>query len=129
MLGKCYLMLQCARRVQSCITACLASDVSSYSVLGKGSLVLRRARRVQRYALCYGMLRECYLALRCARRVLFCFTACLANVVTRCSVLAESSLTLRHDWRVLFHVTACLTSAVLCYRIIGKCCLALRHAW
>ena len=89
-----------------------------------------------------------------ARRVLFCVTACLASVVTRCSVLAESSLTLRHDCygmigecclvhsmpsecnlvlrraqRVLFQVTACLRSAVLCYSIIGKCCLTLQYAW
>ena len=70
-----------------------------------------------------------------ARRVLFCVTACLASVVTRCSVLAESSLALRHDWRVLScaqHaqrvqscVTPCSASAVSRYRMLEECSLVL----
>ena len=63
-----------------------------------------------------------------ARRVLFCVTACLASVVTRCSVLAESSLALRHDWRVLSCVKACPASAMLRYGVLSECCFKLPHA-
>ena len=62
-----------------------------------------------------------------ARRVLFCVTAGLASVVTRCSVLAESSLALRHDWRVLSCVKACPASAVSSYRMLEECSLVLQH--
>ena len=66
--------------------------------------------------------------LQLARRVLFCVTACLASVVTRCSVFAESSLALRHDWRVLSCVKACPASAILCYAVLSECCFKLPHA-
>ena len=59
--------------------------------------------------------------LQLARRVLFCVTGCLASVVTRYSVLAESSLALRHDWRVLSCVTPCSASAVSRYRMLEEC--------
>ena len=55
-----------------------------------------------------------------ARRVLFCVTACLASVVTRCSVLAESSLALQYAWQVLSRVKTCSASAVLRYGMLGK---------
>ena len=66
------LTLQYARQVQSFVTACSASDVSCYSVLG-----------------------ECSLALQYARRVQSCVTACSASDVSCYSVLGECSLVLR----------------------------------
>ena len=59
-------MLQCARRVQYCITACLLSAVLCYSVLGKCSLALQPARQVMSHV-----------------------TMCLASDVSRYSVLGK----------------------------------------
>ena len=67
-------MLQRARRVQSCVTACLASAV-----------------------LCYGVLGECNLVKRHAWRVLTCFTACSASAVLHYGAPGACSFVLRHS--------------------------------
>ena len=82
-------------------------------MLSKGSLALLYA----------------YLALKCARRVLFCITARSESAVTRYSVLGQCSLALWHDWRVPSCVTACTASAMLRYGVLGECNLVLRRAW
>ena len=129
-------MLQRARRVQYCITACLSSAVLCYSVLGECSLALRHVQWVMSHvtvcsasaALRYGLLGACYLALTCARRVLFSVTACSASAISCYSVLGECSLVLQHALQVMSHVTVCSTSAVLRYSMLGECSLMLQCA-
>ena len=77
-------MLQCAQRVQSSLTVCLASATLYHGVLDKCCLMSRCDRRVLSHVtacsvsavlhyrmlgeccLAYGLLGECYTALRCA---------------------------------------------------------------
>ena len=120
-------MLQCAQRVQSSLTACLASATLCHSVLDKCCLMSRCDRRVLSR---YSVLSECCLALPhaprvlsyvwLAWRVLYCVTVCLASAVLCYVLLGECSLLLLCARQVMSHVTVCSASDVSCYSVLGK---------
>ena len=81
MLGECCFALLRARKVQSCVTACLASAILHFCVLSQCCFALLRDRQVMsqvtvcsaRAVLCYSVLGEC--------NVMHCVMACFVSAI------------------------------------------------
>ena len=84
-------MSKCAQQGQSCVTACSASAVLRYCMLGECCHVVVCSLKA---VLRYGMIGECCLVSKHAQRVQSCVTP---NAVSSYRMLEECSLVLQHN--------------------------------